>query len=274
MKDIICDIYLSLYENPTPETQYWAEISSKRFSLTIDKILEYSENKQSIKILNASGFGSWDHDLTIVTYLKSIEFPFEWYVYDSPNNPYLEDSNLKEKIDNLDININYLDLNNVKEWFDNNQYDIILFTEIVEHLDHSTLLKTLNFLNSRLENDWKLIITTPSSFWFPSRVANLFWKEWSEFYGEWNLNLEKWVYWHITYFNPIRLQRIVEDCWFNTLELFTFDWIPAWDNNGILSTIYEFIINIITSIVKNSKWSIFLSITKDNSKKWNIPFEV
>jgi len=58
MKDIICDIYLSLYENPTPETQYWAEISSKRFSLTIDKILEYSENKQSIKILNASGFGS------------------------------------------------------------------------------------------------------------------------------------------------------------------------------------------------------------------------
>src|SRR3989339_843382 len=130
---------------------------------------------KKVKILNASGLGSGDHDFSIVKYLKSINLSFEWDVYDSSENPYLKKSALEKSIQDLDINLIYFDytktMNN-----DNKRYDIILFTEIAEHLDHSTLLNALNYLNEKLKDEGKLIVTSPNALWFLARINNLFGK--------------------------------------------------------------------------------------------------
>jgi len=223
--------------------------------------------------LNASGLGSGDHDFSIVKYLKSINLSFEWDVYDSSENPYLKKSALEKSIQDLDINLIYFDytktMNN-----DNKRYDIILFTEIAEHLDHSTLLNALNYLNEKLKDEGKLIVTSPNALWFLARIKNLFGREGNEYYGGGNRNLDKKVYGHIVYYTPQRIQRIVEDCGFKVGELFTFNWLFITNSNNFIGKIFTKIVDFPTIFVKNSKGTIFLCAEKNKSNKYKIPFAV
>ncbi|MDP1722884.1 MAG: methyltransferase domain-containing protein [Candidatus Gottesmanbacteria bacterium] len=260
--DTCYDINLNIDGSNAKDAHFWAETSKTRFALTAEKIINYSDKKEKIRILNASGLGSGDHDISIVKYLKDSGFSFEWDVYDSPDNPYLEKEKLKNYINGLNINLMFFDYAKIPHQ-DGKKYDVILFTEIAEHLDHSILLKALNYLNEKIEDDGKIIITTPNMLWSVARFKNLFGFEGNEFYGEGNLNLDKNVYGHIVYYTPQRLQRLVEDCGFKKVELFTFDWLPA-----------PLFANFISLFAKASKGTIFLSVTKDNNNKRKIPFAV
>lgn len=260
-------------ESNLEEARYWADVSAKRFALTVKKILEYTEGGKEVKILNASGLGSGDHDVSIVKALQSESLSFEWDVYDSTDNPYLEKQKLKEHIQELDINLIAFDYAQLTHK-DDKKYDIILFTEIAEHLDHSLLLNALNYLNDKLKDNGHLIVTTPNALWFPSRFKVLFGQEGNEYYGEGNANLQKNVYGHITYFTPQRLQRLVEDCGFKKKELFTFDWLPTTDSNSSMSRMVGILISVFSSLISNTKGTIFFSATKEDSNKEKIPFAV
>lgn len=96
------------------EAHFWAEVSKKRFALTTEKILEYVGTEKKVKILNASGLGSGDHDVSIVKALKESGLSFEWDVYDSPGNPYLKKSALKKYVSDLGINLILFDYLNIE----------------------------------------------------------------------------------------------------------------------------------------------------------------
>lgn len=61
--------------------------------------------------------------------------------------------------------------------YGSDEFDLILFTEVVEHLENPNIL--LHEIHRILKKEWKLILSTPNIFTFISRLLFLF--EWTFF---------------------------------------------------------------------------------------------
>ena len=96
---------------------------------------------------------------------------------ESPQSKYLKNDLFNSYISNLKIKLELVDFkyangeNFKEEW--NEYFDIIIFTEIAEHLDHSTLIKSLITIRSKLKNSGILIVTTPNLVSISNRIRFL-----------------------------------------------------------------------------------------------------
>lgn len=156
----------------------WAKVNSLRHAQTIKVILDYADvtNKRKLNILNASGLSSGHQNFAIVHFLRN-NTPLEihWHVFESPSSEYLDNDVFKKYIDNLHISMQLIDFNKIK-YFDNdaNVYDVVLFTEIAEHLDYSIFLQSLTLIRRIMVDDGLLILTTPNLVSLENRIRILF----------------------------------------------------------------------------------------------------
>ena len=142
----------------------WARTNSRRHAHTIKVILDYADkhNKKYLKILNASGLRCGHQDFSIANFLhKNTSINIEWTVFESPNSNFLNNNFFKKYIEELQIKLKITDFSKLTELSDTTEeaYDVIIFTEIAEHLDHSTLLKALIAIRRKMKDErlysWK-----------------------------------------------------------------------------------------------------------------------
>lgn len=266
-KDIYNTCYLvekSIVQQPESIAKSWAKSNSVRHAHVIECILKYTSifPNRNIKILNASGMASGHQDFSICEYLIKHEFKVEWTAFESPNSPYLNNSSFLEKIKKLPIYLDLIDLNN--EFLQQkNKYDVIVLTEIAEHLDYTTFLNTLANIREMMDSKSILIITTPNSTNIISRLMFLLGKGDFGYFGDGLANKKMGLYGHITYYDVKRMKGILEDIGFNIEEQYTFDYqaIDLQSNNFIKARL-AYIIKKIATIIPNAGDNLFICARK------------
>lgn len=259
------------------DSKCWAKENSYRHALAIDQILKYanSNNKDILKILNASGIACGHQDFSTVSYLrKYLSQPFTWAVYDSPNNPYLNKELFESSIKKLNINLRLSDLTKETSIYgpEDEKYDIILFTEIAEHLDHSIFLNTLTALRKKLNDDGILLFTTPNLLSLINRIRLVLGSTKGLYCGQGHLSKEKGLYGHIVLYDILRLKVLLADSGIQIINYFTFtDGYGPVEKNIFKHTILK-IAKLLSSFIKDTKERIFIIAKRGDYEK--IPIKI
>lgn len=276
--DICYDVDKNITGLPEEDSRIWAKANSIRHAHTIMAMLDFikKRNKNKIKILNASGIACGHQDFSILHYFRThTKIVLDWVVFDTPVNEHLEKVLFKKYQTDLKIELNLSDFTRVDRdgLFGpvKKAYDIVLFTEIAEHLDHTAFLNTLSAVRKRMTDDGILIITTPNLVSLPNRFRILRGNTDGMYNGDGTLNGERGTFGHITLYDPGRLTRILEDVGFNVdlQYTFTFGHGPKekeWGKRVIIK-----LNDFLSYFFKNSRINIFIVASKGDVKK--IPLE-
>jgi hypothetical protein len=256
------------------EARLWAKSNSVRHSHTIRTILEFIEKNKNVKfkILNASGISTGNQDFAIVNYLRNNrKLNFEWVVYESPKCKFIQKDKFNEYLKDLKIQMELSDFSttDVNELFGtlDEEYEVVIFTEIIEHLDHSTVLNTLRAIRQKMKSNAVLIITTPNLVSLPNRIRLLFGKGSLNYFGDGTLNLEEGIYGHINYYDITRLTSLLNDVGFNISNSYSFTYGHG-PGEQYLSKKFLFRLNdIATSFFKYAKTTIFIEAVKSDPVK-------
>lgn len=257
-------------------SEYWSFSNSIRDAYTIEEIENYIKQFRTneFNVLNASGIAAGQVDFPILNYLrKNYDLQINWEVIDSPNNPYLSNEFFKYKIEKLNINLKLLDFSLKKEIDKefNKKFDLILFTEIVEHLDYSVLLDILSQLARLLSDNGIIILTTPNLLSLGFRIKMLLGSTNGMFWGDGYENKQKGLFGHITYYSIDRLKRILSDANFEVIKSFTFDY---GYRNSILSKIKGYIKRPVINLIDNTMYNHIFIVAKHNNNCKKITYQI
>jgi len=157
-KNVFLEAYNKIYEDVDfAETNFEGALFTMRFTLlcaypAAEWVLAEYAGRENISVLDVGpGIG-----LMSLIYKKMLNVSLHWISLEKPCKVYLvsQQPKLIER-NNIDVRYGYIET----EIFSGN-YDIILFTEIIEHLVFNPV-NTLSKLRSMLKPDGRLIITTP-----------------------------------------------------------------------------------------------------------------
>lgn len=242
------------------EARSWAKSNSIRHARTVMDILEYSRQHswKHLKILNASGISSGHQDFSIAKYLREDKnLEFDWISYESPRSEFLQHHLFEAMVKSLNIELRLSEFNaDGLIYGKETGYDIVLFTEIAEHLELSTFLKTLQVLNKKIKPGGYLILTTPNLLSFWNRRQILFGNGDFPFWGDGSANMEYGLYGHIVNYDIKRLKRILSDVGFQVITSYTFTYVQKryrqtikhWLSSLLLDYLCEKGINLGTTI--------------------------
>ena len=193
---------------------YWGNKNALRATLTIEIINKhYKKTATKLTILNLSGLSCGHQDFSISYYLNHNNVNVDMFTIEHPETPYRKDADFQNRIKDSNINVIYADLRHLdldvfKELF--GKVDIILFTEIAEHLEYSVLLNCLKNINNFLSPQGKLLITTPNLDRFGYRYNHMLGQQ-VDYWGDGMSNLDSGLFGHIVYYNIPRLRRLLAD---------------------------------------------------------------
>ncbi len=261
--------------NNDTKARYWANANAKRNAILlyhIQKFINYNK-KSPVNILNASGIAAGQVDFVIAEYLKNTsKFAYNWHAIDSPNNSYLTNSVFKEKVKDLSVTLKLIDFNKPYKLNDlyANKFDIILFTEIAEHLDFSSFLNLLLQISQLLSNDGILIFTTPNLLSLGFRIKMLFGSTSGIFWGDGIENLKQGLFGHITSYDIGRLKYLLNEVGLEVSKSFTFDYAYK---TGVINFLTRILKKIISIIFKNIYSTIFI-IAEKTEKYHVMPFKI
>ena len=160
------------------------------------------------------------------------------------------------------INVIYADLaeidhKKIEESF--GQPNIVLFTEIAEHLPHDLFLRSLSLVRQILSAQGKFFLTTPNSDRLHFRINTLLGRE-TEYWGDGQANFRRGLFGHIVYYNIARLRRLLADVGLTMCEAKTFDFpIPA-------QVVFD-----VSKWRSRSPTSLQNSLIKTGEKLWRMP---
>ena len=193
---------------------YWGNKNALRATLTIEFIInQYKQIDKKLTILNLSGLSCGHQDFSISYYLKLNNVKVDIFTLEHPETPYRTDDNFQNRIKNSNINVIYADLRQLDlDIFEElwGKIDIILFTEIAEHLEHSVLLNCIKTIKKLLSPQGKLLITTPNLDCLKYRINHLLGQQ-VDYWGDGMSNLDSGLFGHIVYYNIPRLRRLLAD---------------------------------------------------------------
>lgn len=285
IKNIAKDIYKICYEVdknitglPDKDAELWAKANSIRHAHTIKELCDQIKNRKggrTFRILNASGLSSGHQDFSIMHYLLEKEIKnIEWTAYESPKSNYLKNNLFNEYIDKFKIRISLVDFaqNNTKPIEETCLYDLILFTEIIEHLDHTVMLRTLKSLSTLINSKGILIVTTPNFMSLTNRFRILLGNGDGPYWGDGQVNMEQELYGHIVSYDINRLVRILRDSGYAINKKYTFSYGRGPSEKYIARRIIYSAIDAISKFIRYSDTAIFISASKGETVK--ILFEV
>jgi len=209
------------------DAELWAKSDSKRHAHTIRAILRHANkcNRFELNVLNASGLGCGHQDISIITYFRTrTSIELKWTALESPNSEYLENECLKELITNMGISLLLKDYSREVDPFREmqTQFDVVLFTEIAEHLDHSVFLNALSAIRSVMKDNGVLIITTPNLLRLVNRLQFMIGKGDTGFFGDGTLNAQTGLYGHLVNYDISRIGRLLKDTGYDIDISYTF----------------------------------------------------
>lgn len=239
----------------------YAKRLASRHAHTAREILKYATNNNltTLRILNASGCQTGHQDFSICHFLRQNNLKVDWVVYESPENPHLESPVFKKMFSELNITCHLSNFANDESLYGNGLYDVVLFTEIAEHLEHSTLLRALTAIHNRLDENGILILTTPNLASVTNRLKLMLGNSDLGYWGDGKENMTSSYWGHITYYGIRRLRRLLGDAGLNIVKSYTFS-CPSNKNKRI--TLKEFLLLIMSNLVKDSKETLFIVAQK------------
>lgn len=206
---------------------YWGNKNALRATQTIEFIINhYNQTEKKLTILNLSGLSCGHQDFSISYYLNHNNIKAEIFTIEHPQTPYRNDDIFQNRINNSNINIIYTDLRHFDlAIFEKllGKTDIILFTEIAEHLEHSVLLNCIKTIKQLLSPQGKLLLTTPNLDRFKYRVNHLVGQQ-VDYWGDGRSNLDSGLFGHIVYYNIHRLRRLLADSGLNITNCKTLNY--------------------------------------------------
>lgn len=263
-------VYSQIFNQCLYTTEYVAEFDNPerratedaiRHTHSISQLEKYiSENDvDELRILNASGLAYGSQDLAIKAYLdeECQSLSTKWTVIESPNSEYLCDEKLQHMMERLNIERYISDLKNV-DWNELGAYDAVLFTEIAEHLDYSTLLSTLISIRGVLVDGGLLIFTTPNQLRLKNRLKFLIGLD-DIYWGDSVENMQKELYGHINYYGLDRLQRLLKDVGFEIKTSSSFNALKS-----DITTFGGMIQKVLQVLSVSTKLKEYLLITAEN----------
>jgi methyltransferase family protein len=195
---------------------WYSQKNSFRHGLVIRSILsnfDVGGATEALKILNLSGMGFGHQDFSICHYLRN-KLSLEYYAVEHPNSPFRNHEFFVRKVEALGVRAIFRDLKGVtaKEIRDSLGAvpDIILFTEIAEHLEHGTLLRCLQLVSDLLPTHGLALMSTPNANSITFRLRCLMGRE-SSHWGDGTENLAKGLFGHIVYYSIPHLGRLLRD---------------------------------------------------------------
>ncbi|MFH1211581.1 MAG: methyltransferase domain-containing protein [Candidatus Woesearchaeota archaeon] len=259
-----CDT--KIYKASPRISKPWAVINSCRHARNIQSIIDYAARRKTkkLRVLNASGLGCGHQDFSILSYLKKRDYAVEWVVYDSPNSEYLRNKHMKDYIKKLDIQLVETDFSKAGSIFGEraNEFDIVLFGEIAEHLDHSVFLKTLLEIKHKVKPGGIVIVTTPNQISLLNRVRFLFGRTNSFYFDDGVKHMAAGIYGHITLFDLNRLTRLLKDAGFKINKAYAFSDNADSVGKPLLFRILGMVLSFFSCLIRNSEATLFVEATK------------
>jgi SAM-dependent methyltransferase len=264
--DTCLDVDLNIVGWSEFQAVKYAAANSIRHAHTIKAIIDYSvtNDKKQLKILNASGLSCGHGDFSIVKYIREqMRIDLDWTVFESPANKFLNVEAFRAWIDKLSIKLELSDFSSSSQLYGNEicEYDIVVFTEIAEHLDYSAFLNALICIRERLKNDGVLILTTPNMLEWRNRVKFMLGR--ADFYGgDTKKDMKSGIFGHTILYDIKRLKRILEDIGFEIKKHYTFN---HWAASAKRTPVKYFITQLIDFTLvpfRNSKFTIFITAGK------------
>ena len=236
---------------------------ASRHAYTAREILEYATNNNlaKLRILNASGCQTGHQDFSICHFLRQKNLQVEWITFESPENRHLESPVFKRMIDELNITCQLSNFAIDEDLYGNGLYDVVLFTEIAEHLEHSTFLKAISAIHNRLDENGILILTTPNLAYVGNRLKLLLGNSDLGYWGDGKENMASRHHWgHITLYGFTRLNRLLGDAGLNIVKSYTMSCRKvSW------KSLKSFLLSIMSNLLKDSK-NTLLIVAKKGSR--------
>lgn len=247
----------------------WAKANSIRHAHTIRAILDYVDenNKKNIKILNASGMGCGHQDFSIVSFLrKNTRINIEWVAFDSPNSWFVTTNLFKKYLKDLRIKLEFSDFSKTLKPYGEGEeiYDIVIFTEIAQQIDHSTLLTSLIDIRKKMKKDGILIIETPNLVELKNRIRILFGNGDGPYWSDTPKTTKdrNGFYGHIVSYDMNRFRRLLHDLGYKIDNSYTFAYGHGPSDRFFAKRLVNSVLDFIAVFIKNSQSTLFIVATK------------
>jgi len=206
---------------------WWARKNAFRHAFTAASLLQFAQTRagQPISIFNLSGLSCGHQDFALCGFLRHLGIPFKYVALEHPSSPYLSMPIFKDQVALHGIQIIFADLRELRAEELVSQTgtpDVILFTEIAEHLEHSALLKAFQAMSTLLADDGRVVLTTPNMDYWRYRLRHLVGKPPSH-WGEGLDNMGFGLFGHIVYYGIPRLRHLLADCGLRVTHARTFN---------------------------------------------------
>jgi SAM-dependent methyltransferase len=209
------------------ENAEWNISGGSRIVKLYGEITHYVEERKisSIKILNLSGINEGKPDIVLFDLLaeKFGRDAISWSIVDHPLSETFSNPTIASWLDSRAIHRIPADFRDANFSLNVRDADIVLCTEIAEHLDYSVFICLLRHCRDALRPGGRLLITTPNAVFVLHRVLFAL--------GQWDFlhhmdspeNVDHGILGHIMYYDKRRLSRILSDLSFVDIHAFTFN---------------------------------------------------
>lgn len=206
---------------------WWAKKNAFRHAFTAASLHQFAQTRagRPITIFNLSGLSCGHQDFALCGFLRKLGIPFKYVALEHPSSPYLSMPVFKDQVELHGIQIIFADLRELRAEELVRQTgtpDVILFTEIAEHLEHSALLKAFQAMSTLLADDGFVVLTTPNMDYWRYRLRHLIGRPASH-WGEGLDNMAFGLFGHIVYYGIPRLRHLLADCGLQVSKARTFN---------------------------------------------------
>ena len=211
----------------TKDDREWNKCHGPRNYYVMQSIVDHlrKRNLDSVSVLNMSGMNEGKPDPVLFDLLAQTIDParITWSVIDHPNSLTFTDPRIRKWSEDRSIRCIPRDHRRETGPADAPPADIVLCTEIVEHLDYSDTLDLLRSCHAALKPGGLLILTTPNAVYLGHRVlfALGFW----DFlhHNDEPAHVEQGLTGHTIYYDGQRLARLLRSMDFVHVQASTFN---------------------------------------------------
>ena len=264
IKDITTSLYDTCYAveaevvgHGPALSRFWARANARRHAHTARAILEHAAagGLKALRVLNASGLSCGHQDFSISAYLRG-KLDVEWVVFESPRSPYFARPRFQEMLRGLPIRCELADFAAGAPTLGTGAYDVVLCTEIAEHLELGPFLQLLAAARARLADGGVAIITTPNLAYLVFRLKLLLGNGDLHYWGDGAANLTAGLWGHVVYYDARRLKRILGDAGLAVVRHYTFDY------GALQPTVATFVARRLASIIPDAGQTLFVVAAK------------
>jgi SAM-dependent methyltransferase len=193
----------------------------------LNEIIRYVDSREltSLRVLNLSGMNEGKPDLVLFDLLKDtrVHLDVKWSIVDHPSSLTFTDLCIGRWVEQRGFECIVHDHRNGPPPVPEAVADIVLCTEILEHLDYSIGIALLRCCQRALRPGGVLIITTPNAVYLGHRVLFAL--------GKWDFlhhmdepkHVDQGVTGHTIYYDGRRLSRLLHNLNFVNVKLATFN---------------------------------------------------